>query len=136
MGTAGEGESRLREQLSRMSRQQSGEGKPGAAGWRGAGPEGQEDRRDTHPALLALGPGTPCQILSYCRRIRGSPCGRCLHGQGKKTHQQLFQKRQGRGGVAHLSGSGFSPSKAPPERGSFTSGVLSPSTSKVLNTPR
>lgn len=105
-----------------MSRQQRGR-KAGAAGWRGAGPEGHP------PCTSALGLGTPARSSRTAGESAScSPCGRCLHGQGKKnTSAALPEEARSGGGVAHLSGSGFSAATHLQSGDHLHQGVLSPS---------
>lgn len=102
-----------------MSRQQSG-GKAGAAGWRGAGPGGPGGPEGHPPCTSALGLGTPARSSRTAGESAScSPCGRCLHGQGKKTHQQLFQKRQGR-----EEGLPISQEAASPQQSAARAGII------------
>ena len=93
---------------------------------------GQGQGRERHPPCTsALGRGTPARSShtasgsASCR-----PRGRRLHGWGKETHQQLFQKRAGRGEGFPTSGKRLLPSQVPPERGPSTSGGAVSLTSK------
>jgi len=122
-------ESRLREQLQnaqKPTRRESGVCRVEGQGWEGH-----------PPCTSALGLGTPARSSRTASGSAScSPCGRHLHGWVKRTHQQLFQKREGQ-----EEGFPISQEVASPQQSASRAGIIyirgcCLSHLKVLNTPR
>lgn len=122
MGTAGE-EGVQAEGTASEWPDTKAEGRLGLQGGQGQGREGHP------PCTSALGRGTPARPSHTASGSAScSPCGRRLHGWGKKnTSAALPEEGRSGGGVSHLAGSGFSPAKCLQSGGHLHQGVLSPS---------
>lgn len=124
MGTAGEGEVQAEGMASEWPDTKA-KGKLGLQGGQGQGREGHP------PCTSALGRGTPARSSHTASGSAScSPCGRRLHGWGKKHVSSSSRRGQvGRRGFPPR-GKWLLPSKVPPEQGPFTSGGAVSLTSK------
>ena len=130
MGTAGD-EGVQAEGIASECPETNAEGKWGLQGGEGQGWEGHP------PCTFARGLGTPARSSRTASGSAScSPCGRRLHGWGKRTHQQLFQKREGREEGFPISQEVASPQQSASRAGIiYNRGCCLPHL-KVLNTPK